>query len=199
MPYDNQEFQTSYRGVNLDASVTTKESSIGSSDSSFTDDCVYSSEGISQSLGELPRVRAYDVAVYILNKLGSCTSMKLHKLLYFCQAWSLVWDEKPLFSEEIEAWANGPVIKDLFAYHRGLYVVTSADFPTGNPNLLNDAQKETIDAVLEFYGNKSAQYLINLTHSERPWIDARKGLEPMERGNKVITLDAMANYYSSLQ
>ena len=92
MPYDNQEFQTSYRGVNLDASVTTKESSIGSSDSSFSDDCVYSSEGISQSLGELPRVRAYDVAVYILNKLGSCTSMKLHKLLYFCQAWSLVWD-----------------------------------------------------------------------------------------------------------
>lgn len=199
MPYNNQEFQTSYEGVKLDTSGAPKESTIDSSDSSFSDECVYSSEGISQTLGELPRVRAYDVAVYILNKLGSCTSMKLHKLLYFCQAWSLVWDETPLFSEEIEAWANGPVIKDLFAYHRGLYVVKSTDFPTGNPNLLNDTQKETIDAVLEFYGNKSAQYLINLTHSERPWIDARKGLEPMERGNKVITLDAMADYYSSLQ
>ena len=34
------------------------------------------------------------------------TSWKLQKLVYYCQAWSLVWDEEPLFEARIEAWAN---------------------------------------------------------------------------------------------
>ncbi|MDY6802276.1 MAG: DUF4065 domain-containing protein, partial [Cyanobacteriota bacterium] len=55
-------------------------------------------------------VKVMDVAAYILKKLGPLSAMKLHKLLYYSQAWSLVWDEQPLFSERIEAWANGPVI-----------------------------------------------------------------------------------------
>src|SRR5680860_1872649 len=51
-----------------------------------------------------------DVAEYILKETGSMTTMKLQKLVYYSQAWSLVWDEKPLFGEPIEAWANdGPV------------------------------------------------------------------------------------------
>ena len=51
-----------------------------------------------------------DVAAYILERQGSMTTMKLQKLVYYCQAWSLVWDERPLFDESIEAWANGPVL-----------------------------------------------------------------------------------------
>jgi hypothetical protein len=36
-------------------------------------------------------------------------AMKLHKILYYCQAWSLVWDDKPLFRERIEAWVTVPL------------------------------------------------------------------------------------------
>ena len=118
------------------------------------------------------------------------------KLVYYCQAWSLVWDEAPLFNEEIEAWANGPVIKDLFIFHRGSFIIDT--MPLGNPDLLSPKQKETIDAVLKFYGDKSAQWLIELSHNELPWIEARKGLGLGERGNSVISLDSMAQYYSSL-
>ena len=107
-----------------------------------------------------------------------------------------MWDEKLLFEEAIEAWANGPVVKDLFDYHRGMYEISS--MPIGNPRLLNHVQRETIDAVLEYYGDKSAQWLIELTHMEDPWIQARKGLATMERSNQVIPLGAMADYYSSL-
>ena len=48
-----------------------------------------------------------DVAKYILTQQGEMTAMKLHKLIYYSQAWSLVWDEDALFSEEIQAWAYG--------------------------------------------------------------------------------------------
>ncbi len=48
-----------------------------------------------------------DVAEYILREMGPVTAMKLQKLVYYSQAWSLVWDEEPIFEEEIQAWANG--------------------------------------------------------------------------------------------
>ncbi len=141
-------------------------------------------------------VNVFDVAAYILKKMGPMTTMKLQKLVYYCQAWSLVWDEAPLFKEPIEAWANGPVVKDLFSYHRGIYQISS--IPIGNPDLLTQPQNETIDAVLEFYGDKSSQWLIELTHMEEPWKKTREGLPNMARSNRVIKLDDMAEYYSSL-
>lgn len=122
--------------------------------------------------------------------------MKLHKLLYYSQAWSLVWDETELFSEKIEAWANGPVVKELFDFHRGQYMIYNVSI--GNANILTTNQKETVDSVIDFYGDKSSQWLIQLTHMEDPWKEARHGLAQNERGNNVISLASMANYYSSL-
>lgn len=138
----------------------------------------------------------FDVAAYILNKTGPLSTMKLQKLIYYCQAWSLVWDEKPLFKEQIEAWANGPVVRELFAYHRGMFQISSVLI--GNPDLLNDCQKETIDAVLDYYGDKPSQWLIDLTHMEEPWKKRRKGLPISVRGSRIIPLDDIAEYYSSL-
>lgn len=137
----------------------------------------------------------HDVAAYILKKRGPMTAMKLQKLVYYCQAWSLVWDEKPLFRSKIEAWANGPVVPDLYNQHRGIFRLTEWE---GSPSALNAIQKETIDAVLKFYGDKSSQWLSDLTHQEKPWREARMGLSPGERGNHVITHASMAEYYGSL-
>ncbi|MBP7279400.1 MAG: DUF4065 domain-containing protein [Sedimentibacter sp.] len=122
--------------------------------------------------------------------------MKLQKLVYYCQAWSLVWDEAPLFSEKIEAWANGPVIRDLFNYHRGLYYLDV--IPIGNPDLLNEKQKETVKAVVDYYGAMKSQQLIDLTHLETPWKNARMELSAAERGNIEIKISDIADYYSSL-
>ncbi|CUP62134.1 Uncharacterized phage-associated protein [Anaerostipes hadrus] len=39
----------------------------------------------------------FDAAKYILERLGEMSTMKLQKLCYYAQAWSLVWDDVPLF------------------------------------------------------------------------------------------------------
>ena len=142
-------------------------------------------------------ISALDVAQYILLKLGPMTTMKLQKLVYYCEAWSLVWDEKRLFSEKIEAWANGPVIPRLFNMHRKQFQVRR--ILGGNSRNLNAKQRETVDAVLEYYGDKSSQWLADLAHMEDPWRLARKGLSTGERGNREITRASMMEYYSSLQ
>lgn len=141
-------------------------------------------------------VSVHDVAAYILKKSGTMTAMKLQKLIYYCQAWSLVWDEKPLFRSKIEAWANGPVVRDLYEKHRGVFKISEWE---GNPSALNVKQKETVDAVLKFYGDKSSQWLSDLTHQEEPWRKARAGFAPGELGYSEITHASMAEYYSGVQ
>jgi len=141
-------------------------------------------------------VGVFDVAAYILKKLGQMTTMKLQKLVYYCQAWSLVWDEKPLFKENIEAWASGPVVRELFNYHRGQFMISTVLI--GNPEILSNKQKETIDSVLNYYGNKSSQWLSDLTHMEDPWKLTRAGVPEMQRSHRVIGLDTLAEYYGSL-
>ena len=138
----------------------------------------------------------FDVAQYILQKQGSMTTMKLQKLVYYCQAWSLVWDEKPLFNERIEAWASGPVVGALYKEHRGMFIIPSLD--KGDIGNLAQEQRETIDAVLDSYVNKSAQWLADLTHMEAPWNDAREGIPPGQNCECEITQASLAEYYHSL-
>jgi len=138
----------------------------------------------------------HDVAAYILKRRGPVTAMKLQKLVYYSQAWGLVWDEEPVFSERIEAWANGPVVRELYEVYRGQFRVTENRY--GDPDVLKEEQIATVDAVLKFYGGLSSQQLSDLTHREDPWRDARRGLEPGERGHREITHESMAEYYSSL-
>ena len=138
----------------------------------------------------------YDVAQYILDKQGEMTTWKLQKLVYYSQAWSLVWDERAMFPHRIEAWANGPVSPDLYNQHRGSFLATK--ITGGNPRALDKDNRETVDAVLMHYGDKSSQWLSDLTHREDPWRDARRGLADGDRGNVEITHGAMADYYGNL-
>ena len=138
----------------------------------------------------------FDAAAYILEKKGEMTTLKLQKLVYYAQAWSLVWDERLLFDEKIEAWSNGPVVRDLFEYHRGKYYVSGIE--AGDSGKLDADQKATVDMVLTHYGDKPAYWLVRLSHSEPPWIEARGDLSPTESSDAEITLDSMAQYYSSL-
>lgn len=143
---------------------------------------------------------SFDVAKYILEKTGEITAMKLQKLMYYSQAWSLVWDEEVLFDSPIEAWANGPVVRELYTEHRGKFKVNSDSFAEGSSLNLTQKQKETIDGVLDFYGDKTAQWLSDLAHMEYPWRNSREraGLSEEDRGSVEIKLSDMHEYYSGI-
>lgn len=174
-------------------------------DSSHTEPLSYVSE--QQRTAELKSnqrteqmVSVFDAAKYVLELMNEqCTTMKLHKLLYYCQAWSLVWEDNKLFNEKIEAWANGPVVRELFNYHKGMYWISKNSLTLGNSSKLSQSQKDDVKSVIAFYGCKTSQWLIDQTHSEKPWRDARKGLAPNERGDSEIPPQSMFDYFSSLK
>lgn len=141
------------------------------------------------------RTNALDVAEYILQRRRPIPAMKLQKLVYYCQAWSLVWEDRPIYENRVEAWAHGPVIVDLYKAHRGRYMLESVG---GNPSSIPQSDIETIDAVLEYYGDKPSQWLSDLTHQEYPWQKARGSMPKGQRGSEEITLASMAEYYGSL-
>ncbi len=137
-----------------------------------------------------------DVAQYILQEKGMMTAMKLQKLVYYCQAWNVVWEGEPLFPEAIEAWTNGPVVRALYDLHKGCLQVACLD--KGDATNLTPTQKENIDIVIRDYGDKPAQWLGDLAHMEQPWIDARNGVEEGMPCTNEITLESLNEYYGSL-
>lgn len=140
---------------------------------------------------------ARDVAEFILSETGEIPAMKLQKLVYYSLAWSLVWDNQPLFKDEVQAWANGPVVPNLYSAHRGQYLVKSGMF-NGDPSNISADGMETIKAVLRDYGDKTPHWLSELTHLEDPWKNAREGLEDGVRSTRTITPGSMAEYYGNL-
>lgn len=110
----------------------------------------------------------------------------------------MAWEEIPLIKEDFEAWANGPVCPQLYWCHKGKYVISSEDISADYSDAFNDDQLETIDKVLEYYGNKEPYWLSELTHKEYPWKHAREGYAPGERCSNVISTLDMQNYYGSL-
>ena len=138
----------------------------------------------------------HDVAAYILKKHGAMSAMKLQKLVYYCQAWHVAWGGRRLFRARIEAWANGPIVPVLYCAHRGKFRVKS--WSKGRRSRLNESERESVDSVLEYYGDKSPQWLASVVHREDPWVLSRRGLHMGEPGNEVIPVEAMESYYSSL-
>lgn len=129
---------------------------------------------------------AINAASYIASKKSLNGEMQLQKLLYYAQAWSLAWDGTPLFSDRIEAWRMGPVVPSV------RYVSTTV----GDASALTEAQKATIDAVLEHYGNMTGGALGNLTHVEDPWIEAWDKRQSETRCDEEITHNAMRRFYT---
>lgn len=140
----------------------------------------------------------FDVAKYVLEKKGSMSTWKLHKLCYYAQAWTIAWNEQPLFCEEFEAWANGPVCPELFNAHKGLFTIDTSKLLRGDAAELSSCQKENIDIVLKDYGDQDAYWLREQTHQEAPWLEARNGLPEGAPSNAVITKEAMGLYYGGL-
>jgi len=147
-------------------------------------------------------ISVHDVAAYITEMHTKNIDFffrteKLQQLLYYCQAWSLVWDKKPLFKEKIRAWPNGPVVEEIYDVYGGNCFVHR--WRKGVSTRLNKTQRATIESVLTYYGTKDSQWLSDLIHKEEPWKKARMGLKPFKPSNRIITHASMMEYYNGLE
>lgn len=147
------------------------------------------------------RNTALDIAKYFVWKANSegkpITNKKLQKLVYYAQAWNIVLNGSSLFNEDIEAWVHGPVIKSVYDYFKQ-YTYKPINLDVDNEIQYIVPSKDILDEVWKVYGKLDADYLETLTHSEKPWQEARENIAPKENSNITISVESMKSYYSSL-
>lgn len=135
------------------------------------------------------------VARYIRHLDPNAHRMKLEKLLYYVQGWSLAWTGKPLFPEVAQAYKYGPVYGEVYGedkYQNGAGI-TSADL-----TLLTDSDRELIRAVVDQYRSVSGWAMGRLTHEEKPWREARGDLPPEAPSKAAISHRSMMQHFSSV-
>lgn len=141
-----------------------------------------------------PTVSAHDVASAVIDRLGPMDTMRLQKLVYYVQAWHLARTGLPAFNEQIEAWRDGPVVRELFAIHRRKFTVT--EWSTGSAASLQPELTRTLEWVMGRYGTMSGVQLSRISHAEGPWLVARDSVQPGEASSAIIALDMIRTYYS---
>ena len=123
------------------------------------------------------------------------SNLKLQKLLYYAQCMHLAVFEEPLYTEEVQAWENGPVIRNVYDQYRykelGFKAMEDAKVK------LSAFQEDLLRVVNIVYGSKSPTELIALTHEEKPWQELKRLVRC--RMNPIITKERMKEYYKSLK
>lgn len=100
------------------------------------------------------------------------TPMKLQKLLYYCQGYSLALRDQPAFDEEILAWRYGPVVRSVYneyKQYKGMCLPFSLaeDIPR-----MGDDVEAIARMVMRDKAKYSPSALVKMTHDEPAWQEA---------------------------
>lgn len=130
------------------------------------------------------------------------TPKKLQKLLYYVYSWGLVFLNETsedlqtsVFDGNFEAWVHGPV--DSVVYHQYSeygYKAINTDRVT-MPNIDNEIVQDVLQQVWDTYSQFDANQLENLTHTEKPWQEKRKGYDPLSISREPLSDITIFNYY----
>lgn len=125
--------------------------------------------------------------------------IKLQKLLYYSQAMHLAINDDVLFTNEIQAWENGPVVSSVYREYEYNELIENT-LPIEELDYSSTIDQDSLrilETVNYVYGNQTGDQLIELTHSEEPW----KELEDLAnaRMNPTITVSKIREYYKSLK
>jgi uncharacterized phage-associated protein len=121
------------------------------------------------------------------------THLKVQKLVYYSQGWSLALLRRPLFEEDLLAWTHGPVARTVWHKYkdRGFETIV----PERTIKKISGKALLLLEAVNGKYSLFSAKQLERMTHSELPWIEARGDLPLEEKSEQPISKVTMEKYF----
>lgn len=129
--------------------------------------------------------------------------LKLQKLLYFVQGFSLVVGDKPAFHEDLQAWKLGPVVQDVYDAarrfgSRDLTEPLSDPFGFGRDDVsqIDGDLKRLIKATWKKFGAKSGYSLAMDTHRPgTPWDQVLKKHDGDIPSFEIIPLTLVKSWF----
>lgn len=122
------------------------------------------------------------------------TNSKLQILLYYSQAWYLVFYRRELFREPLEAWMHGPAVFKVYKHFEPKSFL-SLPLPVDLPEIPARIKKH-LNEVLEVYLPFSTENLEKMVTNEFPWQNAHRGLGEQKPSRKKIAIQDILNFYS---
>ncbi len=142
------------------------------------------------------------VIAYLFEQMQEVTPLALQKLLYFIQGIHMALFDAAFFPEDCYAWQHGPVYEKVYALFRDFKYNPIDDdrfvlFTRKKQELPNDGKK-VVDLVVKSFGGYSGKALEIITHSEKPWLDARRGCGDKEPSHVVIPKEDIKEYFKEV-
>lgn len=135
------------------------------------------------------------IANWFLSK-ESMSHKKLQKMCYYAYCWNWVLNGNQLFPEKFQAWVHGPVCPKLYKKYRGN---GWQDLPMFEGDLVIPEDVESVlDEVMFAYGHLNGNQLETLTHQEKPWLEARDGVGPLDASVAVLNDTTIRDYYTKM-
>lgn len=128
----------------------------------------------------------------------SITHLQLQKLLYYSQAWALILLNKPLFEEDFQAWAHGPVLRSVYDKYSGNRWNALPPPQDTEEETIDEQTDQLLEEVYRVYGKFSGKTLEQLTHREPPWVEARGNCAPEDRCDNVIPKNNIKKYFTAV-
>ena len=159
------------------------------------------------------------IILRLLQKGNTINPSKLRRILYYLQAWYMVYFDSPgksIFSDVPESWSSGPgygrlidlfptlgdrdqfSLKDLSLPDLDLpgkelsCIVRSVYKELGKT--LSLRQFDFIEECITMFGCMGTDDLVLSTLSEEPWTETRKDISPLNKGRN-LSLEKMFEYY----
>ncbi len=146
----------------------------------------------------LPPAKAgeiYQAIQYLLTQCEDITPLALQKALYYVQGFYYAFFGTFLFKEECQAWAHGPVYKDVYEQYKN-YKFTPIAKPLQTEKLHFTAEEKLVlDSVAGYFCCYSGKILEQFTHAEVPWLETRKDLSEGEPSERIIKKELIGNYF----
>lgn len=145
------------------------------------------------------QVADYFLALFNNDEAGELISnLKLQKLVYYAQAHCLGKHGVPLFDADIEAWANGFVVPELyqaFRHHGANAIPPPSDF---DYSIYSEKAQKMLDYVYVNYGQYSAWRLSQMVYDDPLWKEYKMViLEDHVKDNflRIVPKDKIKNHF----
>ncbi|MGB0562896.1 MAG: Panacea domain-containing protein [Spirulinaceae cyanobacterium] len=121
----------------------------------------------------------------------SPSPMKLQKLCYYAQGYALA-ESKELFPEDFQAWQHGPVVPELYHRYKHFQWRQISD-EIDAAELVEDL--DYLRDIVSAYGRYDGAALSTMTHREKPWLEARIGLDEMDGSDNPIPKNSICMFF----
>ena len=139
------------------------------------------------------------VIAYLLNRCEDITPLALQKALYYIQGFFYAFFGSFLFEEDCQAWAHGPVYKNIYARYADYRFDPISKVKEFDASVFTSQEKAVLDSVIQYFCCYSGKVLEGFTHSEAPWLITRGEIPNAAPSDRVIEKQLIGDYFCRIK